>query len=576
MIRGLRKRAGAGYSIEAILAALILFTFAMNAVQVPDSKDWSGLQREIAARDISFVLKETGDLETFLKNSDTGALRTAATTLSDTDISVSGTVENLPINEMRVGFHKMPDKIFWNQTVEVQADDFCYGDLEEIQDRSETEIRRTANSTGTMEDKYGVRLYFADNDPSIPGGFNGETDYDSIYVDNGTRCVFRTEEGPYYNDEIFYWGNRTDDRPGNFFDFKRYDNTLHRFNFFQADNAVRFRKTLEKPVNGIKTRTAVNTFNFTTRGLKDLDILVFSESESLEKIQENDQKFKEFAREGSALFLMNLTQSDMNYDIMQDIGFEWFDLPYTNNPSEYDETFSDYEDSEEIETYFRGLEGDISKVSMGPGGKVISGQAFTATSREDLLFARNTGYDTSDLDGDILFGDSWTEINTGEACRDTQTTFQIYMEAYEVRNIDLSRDSGNCGQIRGLMVREDGEWRGPFLEDEVIRIDGRRYVPRIESSGSARLVFAGSSKVELVNHREVFENMTGQKIARAAYEKNYSDSDRELLATVMYWLRGDTVRFEGGAGATSLSTTIPGGISENVYMPYKVKMRWGG
>ena len=575
MIRGLSSRKGAGYSIEAILAALILFTFAMNAVNVPDNDSWTDFQREIAARDISFVLEKTGDLEQFLRNSDTGALRATATTLSDTDVSISGTVEDLPINEMQIGFHTLPEKIHWNQTVEIQNDDYCHGDLEVLQDRSETEIRRTDNSSGSLEDKYDVRLYFADNDPSIPGGFNGETDYDTVYVDNGTRCIFRSEEGPYYNDEIFYWGNRSDSNPGNFFDFKRYNDTEDNFNVFRADKAVRFRQTLEKPLNGIETDTSVNTFNFSTEGLSNLDLVVFSEASSLDRMQDNEEAFKNFMQDGSALFLMNLTESDLDHEIMEDIGFEWFDMPYTSSPDQYDETFSSYSESEEVETYFQGLKGDTSDLSLTPGGKVISAQGTTATSREDLLFARNTGYDTSELDGEKQSIDSWTEINSGEACTDTRATFSFYNENHEVRNIDLARNGGACGEIRGLMVEIDGEYRGPFLEDEVAVIDGRRYVPRIEGTDQARFVFAGSSKVELVNHREVFEDMEGQSIARAAYEKKYSEKDRELLSSVIYWLRGDTVQFQGGTGATSLSTTIPGSIDENVYMPYKVKLRWG-
>lgn len=564
---------GAGYSIEAILASLILFGFALNAVQVTGYEGWSDFQREVAAKDISYVMKETGNLETFLKNSDTGALETTATAISDVDMAVSGTVDNLPIRELQLGFHKRPKDIHWNDTVPVADDDFCDGDLNELEDVSEAEVRRTQNGSGTLEDRYGVRLYLIDSDPSIPGGFNDKVDYDSLYVDNGTRCVFKTEEGPFYLDDIFYWGNKTDGNDGKFFDFKAFVNSSNEINIFEADRAVRFDKTLSQSLNGIRTDTSVDTFNFSTADLTDNDVLVFTESESLDLIQDNTLYFKDFMNDGSALFLMNLTESDLDHDIMEDIGFQWFDRPRTSNPSRFVPAFSQYSHSQDMETYFMGLDSETSDVSLGPGGRVISGEGQTQTSGDDLLFARNSQYDVSALDGE-KGAVGWSTINTAQPCTDTETTFIFYGESHQVRNLDLAKDPGDCGEIRGLMVEQGGSFEGPYLEDEVVIIDGRRYVPRIQDSNNAELVFAGTDKIELVNHRNVFENMTGERVARTSFEEEFSKADRDMLASLIYWLRGDTVRFDGGAGSTSISTSIYGGINEDVYMPYTVKMRW--
>jgi len=565
---------GAGYSIEAILASLILFGFALNAVQVTGYEGWSEFQREIAAKDISYVLKETGNLETFLKNSDTGALQSTATAISDVDMSVSGTVEDLPIKELQLGFHKRPPDIHWNDTVSVADDDFCDGDLDELEDVSEASVRRTQNGSGTLEDRYGVRLYLVDSDPSIPGGFNGQVDYDSLYVDNGTRCVFRTEEGPYYLDDIFYWGNKTDADDGKFFDFKQYVDSSNEINIFEANRAVRFDKTLSKQLNGIDTDTSVDTFNFSTADIADNDVLVFTDSESLDLIQDNALYFKNYMNQGSALFLMNLTETDLDYDIMEDIGFQWFDRPRTSNPSRYTPAFSQYSNSQVMETYFMGLDSESSEVSLGPGGRVISGQGPTQTSGDDLLFARNSQYNVSALDGEKSTAYTWSTINTGQPCTDTETSFTFYGEVHDVRNLDLAKDPSDCGEIRGLMIEQGGSFKGPYLEDEVVIIDGRRYVPRIQDSNNARFVFAGTDKIELINHRTVFENMTGERIARTSFEEDFSEADRDMLASLIYWLRGDTVRFTGGAGSTSIATSIYGGINEDVYMPYTVKMRW--
>ncbi len=568
------NRSGAGYSIEAILASLILFVFAMNAVQVPDFEGWSDFQREIAAKDISYTLKETGDLEQFLKNSDTGALRTTASSLSDVDASLSGTVEGLPINEIQVGFHNTPETIHWEDTVPVQEDDPCAGDIGVIEDSSESEIRRTVNGTGTLEDKYGVRLYFADQDPSIPDGFDGETNYDSIYVDNGTQCIFRNEDGPYYMEDIFYWGNKSDDNPSGFYEFKDYDNEDDRVNLFEADRAVRFGQILDRPINGIETDTSIETFNFTVGRLSDIDVAVFSGAESLDRIEENEEAFREYMGDGSALFLMNLTEDDVERPIVQDIGFQWMDLP-VGDEDDYSAAFSSFTESEQLETFYAGYGADSDDISLAPGGKVVSGQGDTETSEDDLLFARNARYEVEQFNGTIETGESWTEINSGEACEDREASFDFHGESKEVRNIDLAESGPECGEIRALKVEQDGEFSEPILENEVYVIDGRRYTPQIEDSEDAEFVFAGSDRVELINHRRDFEDLEGQKIARAMEREEFSEDDRELLVSLIYWLRGDEVRFEGGTGTTSLSTSVYGGIDEEVYMPYSVKLRWG-
>jgi hypothetical protein len=566
---------GAGYSVEAILAALILFTFAMNAIQVPDGKSWAGFQREISARDISFVLKETGELDTFLRNSNTGSIRTAATSISSRNLKVSGSIDNLPLNEVNLGFHTMPHQVHVNNTAAVDQDDPCYGDLEELETNSERQVLRTNDTAGSLEEKYGVRLYFTDSDPRDPGGYNELKDYDSVWVDNGTRCIFTPSEGPYRTDEIFYWGNRTDSDPGATFDFKDHmvDNS---FILYEADKAVEVRDVMNEPLNGIETDTSVDTFNFTTPGIQNYDILVFTENHSLERIDMFESTFRNFLSDGSVLLLMNMTRQDSDYSFVEDIGFEWMDLPYEQGvPDEYVASFSSFSDSEELETYFRGLKGSPGELTLKPGGNFISSQGAMRTSREDLLFARNVVYNTSDLDGEI--DGSWTP--TTSDCDEAATADFVFLNEtfdpvrYEVDNLDLY-ESG-CDE-RGLTIDSDrdGNKEGPFLENEIVEVESRRYVPQIDRPNDAEFVFAGSSKVELINYRKRLENIDGGRAARAAYEGNYSEEDMKMLVATLYWLRGDQVRFTGRTSSASLSTTAVGGIEGEVFIPYKADLRW--
>lgn len=576
---GLKQRVGAGYSIESVLSAVILFTFAVGALQAPAEKDWSDFKREVAVKDISFVLKETGDLDTFLRNSDTGAIRTTAKTISSQSLGVSGSIENLPINDMSVGFHTMPEFIHKNGTEQVTSDDHCDGDLGEITSESEYPVLKTNSTSSKLTDKHGVTLYFADSDPNNPEGFNEQKDYDALWVDNGTRCVFGPGEGPYLLDEIFMWGNRTDPNPENYYDFKNFDDVEETFTVYRADKAHRFDKGLSELLNGIETDTNVDTFNFSTPNLVDYDIVVFQRNSSLEKIDQNQDRFRGYMEDGSVFFLMNMTRGDLDYPILKDIGFDWMALDYTSSVSSYEATFSDYTVSEELDTYFRGMGGSAENISLEPGGKVISGQGATMTSRDDLLYARNTAFDVQELDGEAVGG--WSPTGNG-ACNDgTIATFEFLdenfqTETYPVENVDIAETTSECGNERGLKIDRDGDGNreGPFLRNEIVEINNRRYVPKIESSTSAKFVFAGSRKVELINHRRVFENLQGERAARASFEEKYGEGDIDVLVSTLYWLRGDQVQFRSQGEPTALSTTVIGGISDEVFMPYKIDLRW--
>ncbi|MFB6242165.1 MAG: hypothetical protein ABEJ36_05200 [Candidatus Nanosalina sp.] len=575
-MEALNLRKGAGYSIEAVLASVILFSFAFGAVSDPAEQNWGEFQNSLAARDISFTMYKTGVLDTFLKNSNPAAIRTYAQVISSRDLRVSGTVRNLPLSQIDVGFHTMPGLIHENQTLEVTAGDQCFGDLTEIEGRSEYPVLRTTGNPGSLEVKHGVRLYFGDNDPQI-SGYNGVMDYDSIWVDNGSTCVFSPEEGPYSLGEIFLWGNTTDPQPETYYDFKNFLNDTKNFVVYQADKAVSVKKALGNPVAGMQTETYVNTFNFSSTGITSYDVIVFKRNDSLQKIEDHRAEFRDFLGTGSVLLMMNLTKNDLDYSFMEDIGFEWFGVPYSSTPSNYKATFSNYLVSQEVKTYFNGQGGAASDLTLKPGGKVISARSSTLTSREDLLYARNLVYETDTLDGtDTGWSDAGAMCSSSYS--DTSSLFDFPDGNYQVINDNLAETSSECSEDRrGLLIDVDGDgnYRGPYLRNEVLVINGKRYVPRIKDKNTARFEFAGSRKVELVNHRRVLENITGKRVARIAYESNYSKADMKLVASVIYWLRGDEVEFRSGGLSSPVNTGIVGGIEGNgVFIPYEVSLRW--
>ena len=522
-------RKGAGYSIEAILTALILFTFAFGAVDSPEGKDWSEFQNQISARDLTFMVKKSGDLDKFLRNSNTEGIQTQISEISGRNMRVSGTIENLPLNEIRVGMHKMPSEIHINNSVPVQAGDRCDGNLVSLDSNSEYPIRRT--DAEFLENRHNTRLYFADTDALQPGGYNGERDYDAVWVDNGTDCVFNEEDGPYGFDEIFLWGNSSDPKALHY-EMKEFNDTTGKFTVYEAPKAAKLSLSMNKPINGIETDTVVNTINFSSSSLETYDVLVFQENDSLPIIQSNSNYLKDLMSNTSVMFLMNLTQSDLQYSFMEDIGFKWteMDLPSSTN---HQATFSNYETSEDIESYFLGLGGDQGKLSLKPGGKVISNQESTETSRDDVLFARNIQYDSDPIDGTI--SSTWSGYNGPSSCTsDREADFDIPSEDYSseifsVKNVDVTDSCSNTR--RGLMLDKDndGLLEGPFLTDEILVVNGRRYNPNIVSNTNARLEFAGSRKVELINHRETLEGIDGERVARISYEENYEQNQGHFL-----------------------------------------------
>jgi len=48
----------------------------------------------------------------------------------------------------------------------------------------------------------------------------------------------------------------------------------------------------------------------------------------------------------------------------------------------------------------------------------------------------------------------------------------------------------------------------------------------------------------------------------------------DILVSTLYWLRGDQVQFKSQGEPTALSTTVIGGIDDEVFMPYKMDLRW--
>ncbi len=584
------KHKGIGYMIEAIVATLTILIFAVGSVSSPPDHDWNQFQNQIESQDISYVLEQSGHMNNFLQRSETGSIRTAANTLSG-NMEVSGTVQNLPIRRSVIGFHTLQNDIYGFDTVDASAapDNRCYtsNDLEEIVDNSEgnlNDIKRTEN------ERHGVYLYFADTDPRISAGYDGVENYDSVWVDNGTRCQFSASEGPHYIDDFFFWGNTSDAEADDHYDFKNISYDGSSFVVYNATQVVRFRNTMSQPLNGINTDTHFDTFNFSINDLDVYRVLVFRRQQTLNTLDTNPERTRllDYLKTGSALFLMDIDQSDITSGFMSETGMEWIDLDWGAPPSRA--RFSNTRNSEDVETYFLGQNGNDNAVSLDPGGNISSSTGDTKLSGEKLAYAGTGRYQTSQWNATNMSMDSTASPLPGSpspaGCSNyKEGTFSFPAGNYDIVATELGETS--CSDIWSLSIDLNGNGQieqpreGPYVNGELLEVDGRSYSVRIYplttpgcSEGEcAEFITAGSDRIEIVNHRTKFETQEIEKFARAGYEPVYNTDERKLLASVIYWLAGDETNF-GPEEASPTSTSVVGGIKNTIYMPYKVNLRW--
>lgn len=594
-----KQRKGAGYIIEGIVAALTIFIFAFGQSPADPAQDWSNFQNQMAANDLSYTLKETGDLNAILKRQHTGSLETAVATVTNGQLEASGTIDNLPLNDASIGFTSTNYAGLQERHIDsirdVEAGDTCSGDLEEIDNQPGTEVKRTEDPG----DHSGVVLYLADTDPQVSGGFSGATDYDTLYVDNQTRCQFSASEGPIYVDEIFRWNTSTSSEY-EYYDLKNITGTSNQFTYYNASLPFHLKERMNKPINSIRTTQTVDTFNLATADITVYDIIVIRRQEAIEYLNDNPaekDKMKTFISTKPVLILSNLSKSNVETGFIAETGLKWMDLSYTSQPDS--PKFSQSSVSQKVETYFEGFDGEKSDITLPTGGKISSSNSESLTQDDLLLYAGEGEYNTTPwnatnnsmepTDPDIIDGepesacysedgdtsDETSSLTVGKFnFPDNQSDTDV---EYDVINTEMGKDT--CSSVRALSIDLDrdgdysGKNEGPFLRGEELKIESKRYRVEAKKSDSAEFTFIGNSKPEFVNYRSSFKDFSGDRLARIGYEDPYSEDDMKIISSTVYWLLGDTTEF-GSGESSSLSTTVLGSINQNVYMPYKVSLRW--
>lgn len=575
------RRKGVGYIIEAFVAALVIFIFAMSHhAHSPEAQNWDIFQSQVGANDLTYVMEKTGHTESMVRRGELGGLQSAFSGVSDNSLSVSGTIENTPLGKSRIGIYTLPSEIHTESLTELTSGDPCFGDLEEID--SEYTILHT---DGSLESYHGVRLYVADTDPQYPDNFNAEKDYDTFWVDNGTTCQFSGSEGPHLIEDSFLWGNTTDSDPENFYDMKSISGSgTKQIVLHEADLASKLKHEIESSSNTLNVDTEFDSFNFTGNNL-NYNLIVFKSKKSLQYIDSNLNKVMEFQKDGSVLLMANLNSTDLDKGFLGKTGLEWVYLDRTNYINSTKSV--DNLDSRKTREYLRSLGCQSCGLNIESGGKITSSNGPEFMSNKPMLVGSSTGYDTAAWNSaeSSMAPGSTPPSAPASGCGSTTAMFEFptqkAMESLEVFNTELG-GGGGCKGVYGVSIDldKDGDFNEErettYLDGDTLEVNGRPYKVKIDSASKVSFIYQGSDAVEFVNYRK---NFPEQSIGRFAHmaditaDGNIDDHESYLSGAVILWLLEDNENF-GGADGTGPTTNAVGSIKDRAYIPYKIHLRW--
>lgn len=577
------KRKGLSYSLEVILSALILISFTYGIFQIPQGNDWNQYRSEIEAEDLTQTLHKSGLATSLISRGGTGSLQTAITTISDSNREVSGSVTNIPIGEVQVGYHTVASDQYTVDLEPVQAGDSCSGDLNDDID-TEQPILRTQN-LGAGADNYDVRVYVADTQSQ----FDESVDYNTLWVDNGTTCQFQSDEGPYYLEDTFKWGD--DNKTGNpedFFQIKDINN--NDMTVYQATVPVRIHRQMSKPVNSLRPNVEIDVIDITQEEMTQ-DVFVFRKDDALGTIDSNQGTVEDYMADNPVVMMMDISQTEFaNSNFLQQSGFHWvdagFNTGYSGGPTGI--TFTGSDRSRNIQTFFEGMRGDQSNVQLSPAGAIVSNTSNTLTESDPAVQGVNQ------LDVDDAWSDRVDNMATTSYSGDPQPycgsgryegTLNLPDGNYDILNTEVVGSAGSCPtNAWAVNVHLPGTSYpgvGPFLQGEQTVIDRRNYTvitnsgqPGCDLGECVVFRFGGTSNVEVVNFRENFQGFDGQRLALTGRQASYSQDDIKLLSALMFSMYDSEVTFEGRDDPTSISTNIVSGVDNTTYMPYRLRLRW--
>jgi hypothetical protein len=576
------KRKGLSYSLEVIISALIIISFTYGIFELPQGNDWDQYRSEIEAQDLTQTFYRSGIATDLVSRGETGSMQTAISTVSDTGREVSGSVTNIPIGEVEVGYHTVESDQFTADLEPVQSGDECYGDLEDEIDTEET-ILRTQN-LGVGGDNYGVRLYLADTGSQ----FDDNVNYNSLWVDNGTACQFASDEGPFYLEDIFNWGDSSNANPEDHFQIKEIDGASDELTIYQATQPVRIHKQMSQPVNSLQPEVEIDAVDIENEDMVH-DVMVFRKTSSLDDIAASRADVENYMADHPVVMMMDLSQSDFqDSSFLQDSGLHWIDNGFGGGYSggSTEVQFTDSDRSRNVETFFEGMSGEQSNVQLPPAGPIVSNHSNTLTEESPLL-------EGADSLGTGTWGDVVDSMSSTSASGDPQPncgdryqgTADLAGAGYDFINTEIVGSASTCPTNSWAVNIETPDstppGRGPFLHGQDTVIDSREYTILTNSDVSGcdlgecvEFQFSGNSNVEVANYRQSFQGFDGEELVLTGRKSSYTEDELKLLSSLIFSVYDSQVTFNGERDTGSISTDIISSVDETTYMPYHLRLRW--
>ena len=598
---------GLGYALEAMVALLTLILFSLGALQIADfEQDWGEYQREVAAQDLTYSLETSGHTSNFISRGETGSIQTAMTTISDRSMEVSGLVSEIPVTELSIGFYTLGDD---TEEVDVTTLNSCDADeISELQDFSSDDILETDGGLED-EDEYNVTLFFGNTNAA---GSTPRAGYDTLWVDNGTNCQFAAEDGPFYLDEIFYWGDDDTPEDSNYYDFKSIDadeSSGGTADFYRATQAVNIIEAGSPGPNDIRTNIRPDMVDRDGLDSESFDITVFTEMEALGFMNDNEDLMIDLINEGSMMVLANPgSETDItDNDFLSRTGISWMGTGFSDSYSgdEADAAFSDEPHSIEVDTFYTGMEGN-SNFEMTPPGQAVSNKS-DDLSPSRTIYSLSETYDTVQWQSNDMSMNSIDESSTSLYVPDDYCTNYNYDEEspgeedltegtvnfpnegdVDILSVKLGQSDDFCDdQIeRGIVFEFEDDL---YLNGERVEIGGIEYIidSNVDVNNEDECDFWGEcanfipsitnsdDNVELMITRERMQDIEGaERFAMSGYQETYTDDQRTALMSTIFWLAGDERSFEGEDDPENVDSLSIGNIEGPAYMPYSLYMRW--
>jgi hypothetical protein len=599
---------GVAQVIDALAGIAILAIFVLGGFSVVDGQQWGDYQNSIAAEDLGYTLERSGLTEDYVNSSDFGDVKSIVETASGGTVEPSLEELNMP-KRVEVGMHVHQDEIERINFSQVDYPDECMDNptdsvISGYDETGKPPLVSTENNSNNLMNVTGVEVYLGQIERQDTR-FASELNYNALWVERQSQCDFK---GPYLIGENFYWGNRSDSKPGGIYQFYDSNSTSSGINWngtlevHEAEYVENITDELESEVAGFETYTDVNTFRISD-DVSIFDVLVFrNRSRSIELIEDSSSvrdDLEAYLEEGGNIFLQaNLNPTTFNdYDrTLQDLaGYQWFDHEYdhdlvrrcdlnSDNGLEtgcnYNITFSDSRAGLKMKPIFeKDLSGNNTHISLPVNNSVYSMNSGPLTGRKGVYlqnfyyegFSSGIEAELSDVSsgypGESLHSDgcdvhsSQVELFPTKSGDNRDREFSI---------IEVEDSSGSCSEK--YVVGVENKDSRLYSQRETVTINGVKFrVNIIDSSDlelrTNRIPNIGLFKFNYMDRDYPKIGLSGYY----SYPENYTEDDYKILASAIYYL---SLPHKSSNTASPQTVTETIGSIESDYRPYRIEIGW--